>query len=75
MVFELYFEELIKINGLEIIKHVTELPEIAGFDDNIDYSEILNSYNLTYQKDSPVRNSIFFIDSIPEIKEITSSVL
>lgn len=75
MVYELYFEELVKTNNLEIIKHVAELPDIAGFDDDKSYLEILNSYNKTYQKDSSIRNSIFFIDSIPEIKEIISSAL
>lgn len=74
MVYELYFEELVKKKGLELIKWIEKLPEVDELIPERKLSEIILQYEQTYEKDHPVRNSIFFIDSIPEIREITSTI-
>ncbi|MEC7755370.1 MAG: TaqI-like C-terminal specificity domain-containing protein [Bacteroidota bacterium] len=68
MVYELYFEELVKEKGYDIIKHVKSLPEIES-EENL--SLLRMTYEETSQKNHPIRESIFLIDSIPEIGEIS----
>jgi len=74
MVYELYFDELVKKNGFEIVKYISELPDLDKSGAISNYAKILDAYKLTYGTESPIRNSLFFIDSIPEIKEIISSL-
>jgi hypothetical protein len=68
MVYELYFEELVKEKRYDIIKLVISLPEIKS-EDNL--SLLRKTYEETSQKNHPIRESIFLIDSIPEIGEIS----
>lgn len=67
MVYELYFEEHVREKGLEIIKYISEVPEVFK-----DLVEVEAVYQKIHDKNHPIRNSIFFIDSIPEIKEISN---
>jgi hypothetical protein len=72
MVYELYFEEQVKEKGLEIIKHVEKLPSLAKGKEAL--SLALEVYDQTFKKDHPIRNSIFYINSIEEVKEIEESL-
>lgn len=68
MVYELYFTDAVKDAGYEIIKHVAELPSIKKSEEVL--SQILRVYNETSEKNHPIRNSTFYVTSIPIIKEI-----
>ena len=70
VVYELYFEDQVKKEGLEIIKYVKKLPKLGKKDP---LRQALSLHNETFDKDHPIRNSIFFMSSIPEIKEIEES--
>ncbi|HSH64632.1 MAG TPA: TaqI-like C-terminal specificity domain-containing protein [Bacteroidia bacterium] len=74
MVYELYFSELVKESGREVIKYIDKIPFLKSEkkDDAI-MSDALKIYEEIYKKDHPIRNNVFFIDSIPEIKEINQA--
>jgi hypothetical protein len=68
LVYGLYFKELVEEKGYDIIKHVINLPEIKSEEDS---SFLIRTYEETSHKEHPIRKSIFLIDSIPEIGEIS----
>jgi hypothetical protein len=71
MVYELYFEDAVKEAGCEIIKHVKKLPNHKGGKQALE--QLLAIYKETSDKNNPIRNSVFFINKIPVIKEIEDS--
>lgn len=73
MVYELYFSDLLKEAKRDIIKHILPLP-ILPTNKSISVRDnfIKDIYQEIYNKEHPVRNSLFFMDSIEEIKEIIS---
>ncbi len=75
MVYELYFNDLIELSGREIIKHVKQLPAFSP-EDSIEKKTTLirDIYRNIYDKGHPIRNSLFFMDSIDEIREIERTV-
>ena len=74
MVFELYFQELIKDAMLDVIKNVSELPTLFEGSSQEKLKLVKELYKKTYAKESPIRNSLFFLDTIPEIKEINEAL-
>jgi len=59
MVYELYFEKEIKQAGCDILKYLDDLPEV---------------FNKLYDKESPVRKNLFFMDSVEEVSIIKKSL-
>lgn len=71
MVFELYFEEELKEAGRDVLKYLTDLKPITDDMSDEQKLEIIESeFNRLYDKDHPVRNNLFYMDSIPEIRII-----
>lgn len=71
MVYELYFSETVKEAGHEIINHVSKLPYVKKGKEAL--TQLLEIYKETSEKSHPIRNSSFYITSIPIIKEIEES--
>ncbi|MCC7301113.1 MAG: Eco57I restriction-modification methylase domain-containing protein [Bacteroidia bacterium] len=71
MVYELYFDEIVAEEGYQIIKHISKLQPLESFPTEKEkLMQLLKMYEKVYHKDHPVRNSVSYLDSIPEIKEI-----
>ena len=73
MVYELYFEDIVKEAGFDIIKYIYKLPDINDTKQSID--SLIDIYKKIFDKSNPIRNSTFYINSIPIIKEIEDSFL
>jgi hypothetical protein len=71
MVYELYFSETVKEAGHEIINHVSKLPYVKKGKDAL--TQLLEIYKETSEKSHHIRNSSFYITSIPIVKEIEES--
>jgi hypothetical protein len=68
MVYELYFPELLKKHNRGIIKHLGELPELTdNMSDEMKMSICKEVFNRLNEKEHPVRVSLFYMNSIPEI--------
>jgi type I restriction-modification system DNA methylase subunit len=75
MVYELYFENEIKQAGCDILKYLDDLPEIMNeMDDEEKMKIITKVFNKLYDKESPVRKNLFFMDSVEEIAIIKKSL-
>jgi len=71
MVFELYLEETLKKAGKGILEYLTDLKPIANNMTDHQKLEIIGSeFDRLYDKDHPVRNNLFYMDSVPEIRII-----
>lgn len=71
LVYELYFPELLKSYDREFFKHLKNLKDLNS--DLNDYEKlkvIREEFNRFYDKEHPVRNNVFYLDSIPEIRTI-----
>jgi len=71
MVFELYFEDEVKKAGRDILKHLTDLTPIT--DDMSDEQRIqiiTKTFNELYDKNHPVRQNLYYMDTIEEIRII-----
>ncbi len=74
MVYELYFEDLVKKAGFDVLKYVNKFSTIDNFtSENEKLKYLYDLFESIHVKEHPIRNSIFYIDSIPEIKEITNA--
>ena len=71
MVYELYFTEAVKEADHEIIKHVAKLPNVKKGKQAV--SQLLEIYNEVSEKSHLIRNSSFYITSVPVVKEIEES--
>ena len=71
IVYELYFPDLLTKYGRQIIPHLGELPALK---DSMSDQEKLAICKRVFErldnKEHPVRNNIFYMDSIPEIRII-----
>lgn len=71
MIYDLYFNEILKQHDREIIKHLEQLPTI---NDNINSSQNLDIVKSVFDRfndnNHPIRNNLFYLDSIPEIRMI-----
>lgn len=70
-VYELFFSNEFKKRNWSLLKNLTELKRI----DDIEHSwtkltYVTDFFDLVYNKEHPVRNIIFYLDSIEEIKKI-----
>jgi hypothetical protein len=75
MVYELYFDKEIKQTGCDILKYLTELPEIKEeMQDEEKLKIITKVFNKFYDQESPVRKSLFFMDSVEEVAIIKKSL-
>jgi len=73
MTYEIYFEEELKKANKDSIKHLGSLVVLG--DDNKQNEEIVkNVFKLLYSKDHPVRNNLFYLDSIEEVRIIKESL-
>jgi adenine-specific DNA-methyltransferase len=71
MVYELYFEEAVTAAKRNIIPHTQQLPDINTLtSDEEKLAMLTNLFETLYHQDHPIRNAVFFMDSIPEIKII-----
>lgn len=71
MVYELYFEEAVTAANCNLIPHTQQLPDINTLSSNEEKLAVLiNLFETLYHQDHPIRNAVFFMDSIPEIKII-----
>ena len=71
IVYEIYFPELLKKHNREIIKHLGELPELKeGMSDDEKLKICKAVFNRLDDKSHPVRNNLFYMNSIPEIRII-----
>ena len=75
MVYELYFENELKQSGCDILKHLNDLPEINDEMAEEEKMKIITRVlNTLYDKESPVRKNLFFMDSVEEIAIIKNSL-
>ena len=73
MVYELYFEEAVTAAKRNIIPHTQQLPDINTLSSDEEKLAVLtNLFEVLYHRDHPIRNAVFFMDSIPEIQIITA---
>ena len=71
MVFELYFKDEIKKAGRDILKYLTELqPIIDDMSDEQKMQVITKTFNELYDKNHPVRQNLYYMDTIEEIRII-----
>lgn len=71
MFYELYFEEILKKSEKDILKHLTNLKDINNYKtDEEKLNVITNEFNILDDIKHPVRNNLFFMDSIEEIRII-----
>ncbi|MCD4817433.1 MAG: Eco57I restriction-modification methylase domain-containing protein [Candidatus Cloacimonetes bacterium] len=75
MVYELYFEKELKQESCDVLKYLNILP---AFTEEMKDSEKLKTitavFNKFYDKNSPVRKNLFFMDSVEEIAIIKKGV-
>ncbi|MDD3356830.1 MAG: TaqI-like C-terminal specificity domain-containing protein [Dysgonamonadaceae bacterium] len=75
MVYELYFENEIKQADCDILKYLNDLPEIKDEMENEEKMKIISKvFNKLYDKESPVRKNLFFMDSVEEVAIIKKSL-
>lgn len=73
MVYELYFEEAVTAAKRNIIPHTQQLPDINTLSSDEEKLAILtNLFETLYHQEHPIKNAVFFMDSIPEIQIITA---
>jgi len=71
MVYELYFEESVKKHGKDILKYLADLPELNENEKHEKSLEtIMKVFFELYDEKSPVRNALYYMDSVPEVKII-----
>lgn len=71
MVYELYFEDILKKHDKDILKYLNDLKPISDEMNDEDKLNIITSqFNILNDIKHPVRNNLFFMDSIEEVKII-----
>ena len=69
MVYELYFPELLRQHNRRIIEHLGELPALEDDRSDKEKMEIITKvYDRLNHKEHPVRNNLFYMKNIEEIK-------
>ncbi len=75
LVYELYFEKEITQAGYDIKKYLDDLPEITEeMSEEEKMKTITKVFNKLYDKESPVRKNLFFMDSVEEVAIIKKSL-
>lgn len=71
MVFELYFEDEVNKAGRDILKYLTGLTPITDdMSDEQKMQVITKTFNELYDKNHPVRQNLYYMDTIEEIRII-----
>lgn len=71
MIYEIYFSKIISESNRNIINHINELKYFSKQTSSENkYSIIKSNFKLLATKDHPVRNNLFYLSSIKEIKII-----
>jgi len=71
IVFELYFEQELKGAGREILKYTTDLKPIDNKMTDAQKMQVIKSeFDRLYDRKHPIRNNLFYMDTIPEIRSI-----
>ena len=70
LVYELYFEDLLKQHNRTVREHLGELPSIEGKSETEKMAIVRTVFNRLDDKKHPVRNSLFYMKNIPEIAVI-----
>lgn len=73
MTYEVYFEEELKKANKGSIKHLSSLVAL-GTDDDENEIIVKNAFKLLYSKNHPVRNNLFYLASIEEVRIIRESL-
>jgi len=73
MVFELYFEDLLKKHNRDVIQYIDNLVDISDTPDENKLEVIKKVFDELNHLKHPVRNNLFYMDSIPEIRIIKES--
>ena len=73
MVYELYFKDLLMEVKRDVLRHIIPLPALPS-DKNVSIKDnfIKEIYQKIFNKEHPIRNALFYMNSIEEIKEINS---
>ena len=71
MVYELYFPNLLEKHNRNVLKHLGHLPEL---NDNMSDNHVMticrDLFTRLNEKSHPIRNNLFYLNSIPEIAKI-----
>lgn len=73
MTYEVYLDEEIKKAGKDIIKYLTSLNEL-GENSEQNNQIVSTAFKNLYAQDHPVRNALYYLDSIEEVKIIKESL-
>ena len=73
MAYEVYFEEELKKANKDSIKHLNSLAAL-GADNKENENIVKNAFKLLYSKNHPVRNNLFYLDSIEDVRIIKESL-
>lgn len=73
MSYEVYFEEELKKADKDSIKHFSSLFAL-GADNKVNEDIVKSAFKLLYSKNHPVRNNLFYLDSIEEVRIIKESL-
>lgn len=75
IICESFFENEIRQAGCNILEHLNDLPEIKDEMSEDEKMKIITKvFNKLYNKESPVRKNLFFIDSVEEVAIIKKSL-
>lgn len=75
MVFELYFEEEVKAKGVDVLKHLQNLPDIESIENDTEKLETIRKvFKELNNENHPVRYALLMQKSVPEIKTIKETV-
>ncbi len=76
MVYELYFEEIIKDAGRDLIRHIrSDVPDFPVSESQEAKRNAASAlYERLHHQAHPVRNSVFFLNSLKVIKEIETTI-
>lgn len=73
MTYEVYFEEELKKANKDSIKHLNTIVAL-GTDEKGNEAIVKNAFKLLYSNNHPVRNNLFYLDSIEEVRIIKESL-
>ena len=68
MVYELYFEESLKANKVDVLAHLGDLPPLSNFDtDEAKMTMLKEVFNRLYDPRKEIRNRLTFMQNVKEI--------
>lgn len=67
IVYELYFPEALQAAGCEVLKHLTDLPDISTYSNAEKSAVIQQVYERLSHREHPVRIALFNMDTVDEV--------